>query len=236
VNTRHLEDLAHAAEDAGNHAEAYDYWKQVLEADPSNHDAWFGKALAAGWGSDLRRDRLAEMLAGIEQAIVRAPAAERDAVKVRAANAVAEVVLAFFKLSANHTREFIAVDSSWPEHVDRCLAMIAAMEKVTAWMPTKSLLEGTLAIVDSLLKGVEYPKGEFSEGYEYLNVSDSMRPKLEALRGDLIARIQQIDPSFQATAVKAASGPGCGCYIGVILIALVILFAIFMLLAKLSKG
>jgi tetratricopeptide (TPR) repeat protein len=231
-----LADLARAAEDAGNHAEAYGYWKQVLEADPSNHEAWFGKAVAAGWDSDLRRDRLAEMTAGIEQAIARAPDADRAAVKVRAANAVASVVLAYFKLSANHTKEFITVDSAWPEHVQRCLAMTAAMQKATTWTATKPLLEGTLAVVDSLLKGVEYPKGEFSEGYEYLNVPDSMRPKLEALRTELIAKIQGIDPSFQAAEVKPASGPGCGCYIGVILIALVALFAIVMLLAKLSKG
>jgi tetratricopeptide (TPR) repeat protein len=81
VNTKTLEDLARAAEDVGNHAEAYAYWKQVIEADPSNPEGWFGKAVAAGWDSDLRRDRLAEMISGIEQAIARAPESERVALR-----------------------------------------------------------------------------------------------------------------------------------------------------------
>lgn len=236
MSAKHLEELARAAGDAGNHAEAYGYWKQVIEHDPSNYEGWFGKAVAAGWDSNLRRDRLDEMIAGIEQAIARAPESDRAALKARASDAVTSVVLAFFQLSAQHTKEFITVDSAWPEHVQRCLPMISALQKATTWTPAKPLFECTLAIVDSLLKGVEYPKGEFSEGYEYLNVPDSMRPKLNTLRSELITNIQKIDPSFQATDVDPASGPGCGTYAVAIVIVLALGFGVLMFLAKLSAG
>lgn len=229
--------LAKAAEDAGNHEEAYAFYGKVLEVESGNAEAWLGRAIAAGWGSNLRHDRLGEMASGIEQAIVHADETEQEALKRRGSIAVAEVVLGYFKLSASHTREFITVDSAWPEHVERCVSMIAAMKKAISWTPAdRGLLDGALAIVDSLLKGVEYPKGEFGDGYAYLNVPPSMRPDLERVRADLIARIRALDPTFVAGDVKPVSEPGCGAMLGVLVIMAILGFAVLMLVVKLSKG
>jgi len=73
-------------------------------------------------------------------------------------------------LSAEHTREFISVDSSWPEHVERCLSIIQALEKAATWQPKdKDVLEGRLLAIDALLTGLEYPSDD--EGnYEYLSM------------------------------------------------------------------
>ncbi|MBI2390069.1 MAG: hypothetical protein HYV09_10810 [Deltaproteobacteria bacterium] len=63
-----------------------------------------------------------------------------------------------------------------------------------------------------------------------------MRPKLEALREGLIAKIKAIDPTYVAKEVKPVSAPGCGAMLAVLLVLGIVGFAILMLLAKLSKG
>jgi hypothetical protein len=94
----------------------------------------------------------------------------------------------------------------------------------------------TLAIVEALLKGIEYPKGELSEGYEYLTVPPELRPRLESIRIDLIARIKAQDPTFVAKVVKPVKGPGCGSYLVVLVVALIIAAVVLHFLIKFSKG
>jgi len=229
--------LAAAAEDAGNHEEAYRYFTRVLEVEPGNAEAWLGKAIAAGWGSNLRSDRLGEMLSGIEQAIACAPQADLASLKARAAASATTVVLAFYKLSLDHTLEFVTVDSAWPEHVDRCLAMVAAMKKAIEWSPsTRELLDAGLTIVDGLLTGVEYARGEFKDGFAYLRLPADVRQRMETERADLVAKIKAIDPKYVEKKVKPVGGPGCGCIALVVLAAVVVLFAIIAALGWLSRS
>ena len=228
--------LARAAEDAGNRSEAFAYWTRALEVDPTNADAWLGKAISAGWQSDLIDDRLTEMISGVEKALELA-GTRHDSLASEAATGVLEVVQAYYGLSIDHTMEFITVDTSWPEHIERSLSMIIAMQQAIEWSPKDLKVHTeTLAIVDALLKGIEYPKGEFSEGYEYLNVPDEMRPRLETVRADIITRIKGLDSSFVAKSVKPVKGPGCGCILAVIGIAIVVLLVILVALGKLSTG
>lgn len=228
--------LAQAAEEAGNHEEAFSYWNRVLEVDPENLEAWIGKALSAGWQSNLLGDRLGEMVSGIERGLQLAGDFGRDLAEATADQALA-VVQAYYGISIDHTMKYIEVDSAWPEHIDRVLSMIDTMQKVIEWSPKDVKLHTeTLDLVDNLLKGIEYPKGEFAEGYEYLNVPPELRPRLENLRADLIARIKVQDPTYVPKKVKPVKGPGCGCQIVVILVLLVIAAIALYYFMKFSRG
>jgi tetratricopeptide (TPR) repeat protein len=232
----HLVQLAQAAETSGNHEEAYQYWTRALEVDPTNAVAWLGKAVAAGWQSNLIQDRLAEMISGIDQALIHS-GNDRTKLAEESAHRIVEVVQAYYGLSIDHTMEFISVDTSWPEHIERSLSMLAAMQKGIELAPNDLHAKTeTLAIVEALLKGIEYPKGEFSEGYEYLTVPPELRPRLESVRVDLVAKIKVQDPTFVAKEVKPVKGPGCGCYLVVLVVALIIAAVVVHFLVKFSKG
>jgi tetratricopeptide (TPR) repeat protein len=232
----HLIQLAQAAEASGNHEEAYEYWTRALEVDPTNASAWIGKAISAGWQSNLIQDRLSEMTAGIDQALNYSDK-EREGLAEEASHRIVEVVQAYYGLSIDHTMEFITVDTSWPEHIERSLSMLEAMSKAIELAPGDLHVKTeTLAIVEALLKGIEYPKGEFSEGFEYLNVPPDLRPRLESSRIDLVAKIKVQDPTYVPKDVKPVKGPGCGCQLVVLLVALVIAAVVLHFLIKFSKG
>src|ERR1035441_7605331 len=59
-NVQNWMKLAMAAADAGNYEETLANANKVLEVDPSNHDAWFFKAIGSGWLSNLVNCRLEE--------------------------------------------------------------------------------------------------------------------------------------------------------------------------------
>jgi tetratricopeptide (TPR) repeat protein len=128
--------LAKAAEEAGNHAEAYDYFTKILEVDPKNHDAWVGKANSAGWQSNLIQSRFDEMLTCYAKAL---GATDNDGmkevIKIQASVSILLVAKAFFDMSTEHTIQFVGVPSAKFEHIDRCKEIIRACEKAYVYDP-----------------------------------------------------------------------------------------------------
>lgn len=217
--------LAKAADDASNHEESYAYFTKVLEVEPKNFLAWFGKARAAGWQSRLNNHRFREMVVGLESSFACAPKNALNELHSRAADLIARVALSYVELSAEHTREFLSVDSSWPEHVERCSAVLTALTTAAAWSPKDdAVLEVTLTVIDSLLTGME--EVDPRDGATYYHVPDHIKSKLEAQRAEVIAKIQALNPSFQVPTVTPVAGPGCGCYLALIAGALLLGFAV----------
>jgi hypothetical protein len=63
-----------------------------------------------------------------------------------------------------------------------------------------------------------------------------LRPRLETSRIDLVAKIKAQDPTYVPKEVKPVKGPGCGCQLVVLLVALVIVAVALHFLIKFSKG
>jgi DNA-directed RNA polymerase subunit RPC12/RpoP len=61
--------LAETAAESGNSEDAEKYFSLVLERDPGNVTAWIGKAMAAGWQSNIRTTRLDESANYIKRAV-----------------------------------------------------------------------------------------------------------------------------------------------------------------------
>lgn len=61
--------MAESAADAGNNKEAYEYYTKVLEVEPSNWRAIFGKGKAAAWQSTLGNSRTSELYQAVNTAI-----------------------------------------------------------------------------------------------------------------------------------------------------------------------
>lgn len=118
-------ELAVAAEDAGNYAEGYKYFTQVIELDPNNPSAWAGKGRCAAWQSNLLGQRFDEFKLGYEKAFDLTKD-EADLVELKKDCVLHgfKVATALFNLSLKHTLEFISVPSSQLEHGERCVPII----------------------------------------------------------------------------------------------------------------
>src|SRR5215204_6479291 len=65
--------LANAALKAANFAEASQYFTRILEVEPHNHEAWFGKGEAVGWVSTPAQFRIPEMVSHFQVAVENSP-------------------------------------------------------------------------------------------------------------------------------------------------------------------
>lgn len=217
--------LAEAAEAAGNHEEAYQYFTKVLEAEPRNPRAWLGKGTAAGWGSDLRTDRLREAIAGMQKAVQGDPG-----LRSKAASALTDVLEGYYALSDGHTREFVGVDGTFSEHVERCSSIFAAARQAHEWDPkVRRPLDLVVSITDVLFDAM-------LNGFENERVlgPDKYPEFLEAEKNWAVAEIKKLDPNYKETKV----GLGGGCLTWSIALIVVVLggFGVLMFLAKMSKG
>jgi|GEM_PF-7131875 len=217
--------LAEAAEAAENHEEAYQYFTRALEADPRNARAWLGKGTAAGWGSNLRTDRLKEAIAGMQRAI------QMDAgLNAKAARALTDILESYYALSDTHTREFVAVDGTFSEHVERCNSILASARQVHEWDPrARPALDLVVSITDVLFEAMLH-------GFENERVlgPDKYPEFLEAEKDWAVGKIKELDPTYKETKV----GLGGGCLVWSIALAVILLggVGVLMFLAKMSKG
>lgn len=91
VSVENLLKLATTAEKSGNYQEAYDYFTKILEYEPNNYSALFGKAVSAGRLSTGANPRLEELSIGIESAIESAPNSKKAEIKKQAAETISEI-------------------------------------------------------------------------------------------------------------------------------------------------
>lgn len=197
--------LGTAAAEAGNHDEAYGYFSRVLEADPSDGEAWFGKASAAGWDSDLRRDRYNELLAGMKRAVKNAT--DVEGMKKKAAKAINKITVAYFELSKNHTAEFISLDGTWEEHLARCMSMLHALQEAHAFDPSnQKVLKNGIDLAKQMLDGVWF-EHEFDDGnIETKGVPPELSELATQIRNGFIADLQKLDPKYKAAAIEPVGG------------------------------
>lgn len=94
-------ELAKQALEAGNHDEAEKFFTKVLEIDPANPEAWFGKGEAAGRGSSLYKMRLLEMGSCIAKAVKFSLPEKRDEACIRGATALHNMAQSAFSAAWN---------------------------------------------------------------------------------------------------------------------------------------
>lgn len=96
VDNSHLIDtwmeMADMAAKSGNNQEAYAYYTRVLESQPNNWKAYFGKGKAAGWESTLANPRLLEAANNFAKAIITIPQDDEEK-KILVANSQNQIAL-----------------------------------------------------------------------------------------------------------------------------------------------
>lgn len=234
MNVSNWMTLADAADDAGNHAEAYDYFTKILEIEPENYLAWLGKGLSAGWDAGLNGNRFSEMVAGVQRSIRHAPEHVREQIGAQAADEMNAITSAYFKLSIAHTREFISLDGTWSEHMDRCVPMLNVLVLANSLAPTnRTILGNAIELAKVMLEGVAY-EDEFDT-----NDNGTKRTKVKHLHAELaeevrtimvglVEKMKALDPTYAAPVIEKAGDMtnAVGCLAALVLGA-GICFAIF---------
>lgn len=229
MNADNLIKLAEAAEEADNHEEAYAYFTRVLEADPDNVQAWFGKGVNAGWLSTLNRPRYEEMFSAIKRASAASGAVEgaAQAMQEAGASAIVDVVLAHFRTAKEHLEEYVALDDTWAEHVGRCVSMIAALRGASGLDPSnKAVLMAGVEIAAQLIEGIRY-EDEFdtdSHGNSTTKVRhlpDEIEPEFRQILSEFQDKLRKLDPSIAERQIEKATDSNplvAGCVIVLVLI------------------
>lgn len=146
-NSRNFLELAKAASAAGNSAEAYDYYTKVLEIEPANADAWFGKGTTAGWQSNLNKFRFPEMLSAYEKAVKYTPSEAVPALKTACAKELKSLAVRCFNMAGDHQRKFSNASITL-SMVDRQKEAISLLEKAHEFDPSNTnILENLINVV-----------------------------------------------------------------------------------------
>jgi tetratricopeptide (TPR) repeat protein len=193
VNVPNLMALAGAAAAAQNPKEAYDYYTKVLEYDPRNSEAWFGKGESAGWMSTVAQLRTPEMIAALTNALKYAPDSDKPALRLRCGDAITTVSAACYSISKKHLDQFCEVDRIWPAHLRNCDALLDALDSGLAFHPAnRTALELLIRICSELIRCRD-PVGAWL-GLRCL--TDESAANLSARIDEAEAQFSLIDPSY----------------------------------------
>ena len=196
--------LAKTAIDGRNYQEAFNYYTKVLEVDPQNYEAWFGKGEAAGWLSTLADVRLSEMLTDIENAIKNAPEEIKENLINRSADCINSITMAYYQLMREHLLKFVALENTWENHGEQCKIILHFLEYAHILSPKdRRIMENIILICVDLIKGVKYDDPYHSDvwGNPHQNmrafVAEELAENLKTMINQFVNKIQEIDSSYQ---------------------------------------
>lgn len=210
-NTSNLLLLGDAAREAGNHAEAIDFYNRVLENDPKNASAWFGKGVSAGWSSTLASFRFQEMLVSCENAVKWSNGPDNDAMRKQVSLAINEVAIACYGMSRKHMLEFVALPATWGEYLPRCQEIVSALRVALAYEPKNpTLLENVIHLCKDNIEGVAYNDPYDNNIRKVVYLSDAYEAELRALMERCADDLKEIRPDYS---MPEAKRPSAGCFV-----------------------
>lgn len=202
ANSKNFLALARSAEVAANYSEAHAYYTKVLEIEPTNSQAWYGKGTAAGWLSNLKVLRLAEMLTCYDNAIKFSQENLAGDLKRACGLKLNRVANACCSMSQKHTAEYITVPNVWGEHIQRSLQIISVYEVAHRYAPREQeIMENIIAVCVDLIQGVKYKElvpGTSYKGSKAVFLSDEYEKKMRGTITAYARKIQELDPNYVA--------------------------------------
>ena len=211
-----LLNLAKTAQDSENNQEAYDYYTKVLEIDPENSEAWFGKAETAGWTSTLSQFRLPEMVSGVKKAIEYASEDRKEELRVQAARTINNITIAYYNLAKDSLSEYLSYDGgSWGEYLGQCDVAVKALESAHGYAPEDlQTMENIILICKDNIEGVEYKdQTNLDINGDPVSTAVGVKPEYEKTLKEKIKfyyeKIKLIDSSYSMPTIQKAKPSSC---------------------------
>lgn len=114
VNIDNLLELADKALEAGNFSEAYTYYSKVLEVEPKNYKAWFGKGRATCWLGDVNSLNIEEALKYFHNSLDNAPEDYFEELSSIIGKEINNICMAVLKLTLREIPENMSYGSVYP--------------------------------------------------------------------------------------------------------------------------
>lgn len=163
--------LASNAQESGNYDEAILYYNKVLELNPKSSEAWFGKGYCAGWSTNLSNVKINEMVKNFSNALDNTPENIQNKIKNDIVSSINGCASAIYKLSYNHTIEYISVDDTYEEHLDRMVQVLNALEYAHSLIPSSTqVLDSLVKISSSLLEPIKYT--DYNKKFQTCKLND----------------------------------------------------------------
>lgn len=203
--------LARTAALAGNYEEALSYFNKVLEIEPANVNAWFGKGESSGWLSTVSNLRFGEMIVAFEGALKFSD--HSDELKKECAKSINEIVTACYSMCKKHVVEFVALQDTWTNYIQQAQQMISMYELAHSYDPeNKIILKNIITLCEGCIEGIAY-----TDPYDD-NVSKSvfLAPEYEKMVREKMVQygdiLKKLDPEYKLPN-PVASKPESSCFV-----------------------
>lgn len=214
ANAENLLALARTAGVAGNYIEAYDYYNRVLEIDPSNTIAWYGKGEAAGWMSNLKEFRFSEMLVAFDNALRFAANDELEKLKQTCANTLNSVATACYKISRDHFTQFLTAPNVWTEYVPRCRQIISLYEAAHRYTPDdRQIIENIIHLCKDNIEGAVYNDPFNNNASTALFLGKDYEKGIREILVAYAEKLQKIDPNYVSPNPVTPTPKKDGCFV-----------------------
>jgi hypothetical protein len=202
--------MAKTAELAGNNAEAMNYFNRVLEADPTNSEAWIGKGKAAGWQTTLSNIRVSEMLVAFNHAIATANSETKDSTLQSVTHEANHLIVTIYKMARDHMLEYVSLQNSWPIYVGQMGQMVDALATVNEWNPAdRTTLENIVHLCKDNIEGVSYRDQFNNNAPNAWTLSPEYEALLKLKLEDATAKLRAVDPDYAPPAIEKKKTDDC---------------------------
>jgi ribosomal protein L37AE/L43A len=186
--------LAKSALEHSNPAEAYDYSNRALEIDTENSEAWFLKARAAGWSSNMISPRYTEMVGAFRTALANAPEDRKESMMKEAADELNNVAVTVHKISYQEVLDHPSVDSIWQDHITRADEAISMFLQAHQWGGGRQPLDNVVYVATNLFRGPQFvlPNGRATSRTLNQNGQVHFQAKID----EAGEKIRLIDPTY----------------------------------------
>lgn len=176
--------LADQAMKANNHEDALGYYKKIIEIDPLNPEAWFGKGEASGWLSDIFKNiRLLEMGQGITNAVKFCADDKKDEMLIRGATALNDVASAVYSTAWNFYHENTSIENG--------KVFFSALDHVlNALELASSLNPKSIKVMESIIIFTNNAGVVFGGSSTQKSNASSLKIKYERL-------VKELDPNYK---------------------------------------
>ncbi len=189
--------LARTAGVAGNYKEAYTYYNRVLEIDPHNVIAWYGKGESAGWLSNLKEFRFSEMLIAFQNALRFSEENQRIELERNCALTINNIAAACYQIANKHLIEFVALPNTWPNYIAQCGQIITIYEEAHKLSPTDRLImENIIHLCKDNIEGVKYNDPYDNNTQKITYLVDAYEQKIKSILNCYAEKIKQQDSSY----------------------------------------
>jgi len=203
--------LAETAMQGRNYEEANKYCDRILEQDPENVNAWFGKVLSVGWLTTLDNPRLFEMVAALDKLLALVPIDDQRRNKYisKSNETIISVARTFYKMSLDYAKNIItANNNAWGEFGNHVVLITGLINGVLLYDPknVKALQLGIEA-TKTLIEGVA---SEDNQSRYTVALEPNTEAKMRSVLSEYCIMLKQIQPDFQSPVIEKAE---TGCFI-----------------------